>query len=113
MSIYETINRLKQEYSSEADKEIIGNWERELYELAPKIELAQIQPIKELLERMVTKVRNNKNQLSEDAELNRQQRDALMAENKVYNELINFFASANNYAKYLAETIKEAEKSLK
>lgn len=108
MSIYQKIEELKNEYSSEADLAIINGWERELMELAPKIEMAKVKPIKELLESLVTKVRSAKAQLTENNTLSELERSNLFAEVKVYNEILNYFLSAKNYAEYLVNNIQEA-----
>ena len=112
MSIYDTIEELKSEYTSEADRYVIEGWEKELMELAPKIDLAKVKPIRERLESLAYKIRSNKVEL-EDPDLPEEKRRYIIAEIKVYNEELNFYGSAKNYAKYLVENIDNAKKSLK
>lgn len=111
MDVFEKLNKIRSEFTEEADKEIINGWENELREAGLRAEA--IKPIADYIERLALKVRDNKKQLSENSELSEQQRNMLFAEVKVYNEVINYFLSAKNYAKYLENQIEETYKSIK
>jgi len=109
MSIYQKIEELKKEYSSEADIAVIDGWQRELMELAPQIELAKVKPISDLLNRYMGKIRANKERLTTETTIDDRERIQMLAEIKVYNELLNYFLSAKNYAKYIVKNIEEAK----
>lgn len=113
MDIFEKLNKLRNEFTDEADKTIINQWEDELRELGVRIDVLRIEPIRDYIERLVNKVRENKRQLSENSELSQEQRTMLFAEVKVYNEVLNFFLSAKNYAQYLEKQIDDAYKVIK
>jgi len=110
MDIFEKLEKIRSEFTEESDKEIIGNWENELREMGLRVEA--LKPIADYIERLAVKVRDNKKQLSENSELSDQQRNLLFAEVKVYNEVLNYFLSARNYAQYLEKQIEETYKSL-
>jgi recombinational DNA repair ATPase RecF len=111
--IFEKLNKLRNEFTDEADKTIINQWEDELRELGVRIDVLRIEPIRDYIERLANKVRENKKRLSEDSEVAEKERTMLFAEVKVYNEVLNFFLSAKNYAQYLEKQIDEAYNSLK
>lgn len=111
--IFEKLNKLRNEFTDEADKTIINQWEDELRELGVRIDVLRIEPIRDYIERLANKVRENKKRLSEDLEVAEKERTMLFAEVKVYNEVLNFFLSAKNYAQYLEKQIDDAYNSLK
>jgi hypothetical protein len=112
MDVFTKINEIRKGLD-ESDSAIVGQWEDELRQLGVRIDAANIQPIRELLERFALKVKENKRQLSENSTLEQSERDMLFAECKVYNEVINYFLSAKNYAKYLEKQIDETFNSMK
>jgi hypothetical protein len=110
--IFEKLNKIRNEFTDESDKEIISQWENELRELGVRIDVLSIEPIRDYIERLANKVRENRRQLSENSELSEHQRAMLFAEVKVYNEVLNYFLSAKNYAQYLEKQIEETYKSI-
>ena len=106
MDIFEKLNKIR-EGLEETNKAIVNQWEDELRQLGVRIDAVNIQPIRELIERFANKVAENKKRLSEDSKLEQAERDMLFAECKVYNEVLNYFLSAKNYAKYLEKQIEE------
>lgn len=113
MDIFEKLNKLRNEYTDESDRSIIDTWENELRELGVRIDVLRIEPIRNYIERLANKVRENKRQLAENSELAENQRTMLFAEVKVYNEVLNFFLSAKNYASYLEKQINDTYKEIK
>lgn len=113
MDIFEKLNEIRNEFTDETDKSIIDGWENDLRTLGVRIDVATIEPIRDYLERLANKVRENKRQLSENSELAENQRTMLFAEVKVYNEVLNYFLSAKNYAQYLEKQIDDAYKVIK
>jgi len=110
--VFEKLNKLRSEFTEDSDKEIINKWEEELRDLGVRIDVLRLEPIREYIERLANKIRENKKQLSENSELAERQRTMMFAEIKVYNEVLNFFLSAKNYAKYLEQQIDEAFKTV-
>jgi hypothetical protein len=111
MDIFSKINKIS-EGLEETDKAIVNQWEDELRQLGVMIDVVNIQPIKELIERLANKVAENKKRLSEDSKLAQAERDMLFAECKVYNEVLNYFLSAKNYAQNLEKQIEDTFNSL-
>ena len=110
--IFEKLNKIR-EGLDDTDKEIVNQWEDELRQLGVRIDAVNIQPIRELIERFASKVKENKKRLSEDSQLAQAERDMLFAECKVYNEVLNYFLSAKNYARYLEKQIEDTFNAIK
>lgn len=100
------IQKAKAEYTEEISQHQLDTWEKELKENGAKLSALQLEVVKTGLLQWANKIRENKKLLVEPG-LTDQQIVRMFAENKVYEEVINYFINPKLYIDYVAAELKK------
>lgn len=105
--VLERIKELKSEYTEDSSKDQLDRWEKDLKEAGTQASALQLEVVKKALIQFGEKIKQNKSALAGDQDLTEDKRRQMFAENKVYQEVIDYFINPANYIKYITEEIKK------
>lgn len=105
--LFNQIKKAREEYTDVVAQETFDRWEKEIQESGTKLSALQAEIVVKGLKDWSAKVGANKRLLANKAELSEQERSSLFSENKVYQEVINYFTNPKENIDYIRSELKK------